>query len=170
MNSIFHRTSIRRYTDAPVEKEKIEQMLRAAMAAPSAHNQQPWEFYVVTDPQKIEELSEASPYAKFAKAAPLIFAPCYRMDGPAPSYAQIDMSAAVENLLLEADALGLGATWIGIAPQEENMRRVRENLQIPEHLTPFALVACGYPAVEKNQQDRYDASRVHWIKSEEEAK
>ncbi len=167
MNSIFHRTSIRRFTETAVETEKIEQMLRAAMAAPSAHNQQPWEFYVVTNRQKIEELSEASPYAKFAKAAPLIFAPCYRTELPAPSYAQIDMSAAVENLLLEADALGLGATWIGIAPQEENMQRVRDALQIPENLKPFALVACGYPAVEKVQQDRYDMNRIHWINEED---
>ncbi len=167
MNSIFHRTSIRRYTEQKVEKEKIEKMLRAAMAAPSAHNQQPWEFYVVTDKQVIAKLSEATPYTKFAKAAPVVFVPCYRMDGAAPEYAEIDMSASVENLLLEADALGLGATWMGIAPGKDRMEKVRGMMDIPSHLHPFALVACGYPAVEKTQENRYDEARVHWVEEEE---
>ena len=103
MDSIFHRVSIRKYEAKEVEQEKIEQMLKAAMAAPSACNQQPWEFYVVTDKKVIAQLSEASPYAHCAKEAPVVFVPCYRSEGIAPEYFNIDMSAAVENLLLEAD-------------------------------------------------------------------
>lgn len=165
MNSIFHRISVRKYQNRDVEQEKIELMLKAAMAAPSACNQQPWEFYVVKDKAVIGRLSEASPYAKCAKDAPVVFVPCFRSKGIAPEYFNIDMSAAVENLLLEADELGLGAVWMGISPDEGRMKAVREVLDIPEDLHAFALVPCGYPAEERAQEDRYDESRVHYIRN-----
>lgn len=165
MNAIFHRVSIRRYEDKPVEQEKIVKMLRAAMAAPSACNQQPWEYYVVTNKEKIKELSQVSPYATCAKDAPLVFVACYRKADEliAPDYAQIDMSASVENLLLEADDLGLGAVWMGIAPVEERMEAVRVVIDLPENLYAFALIPCGYPAEERQQQDRYEECRVHYL-------
>lgn len=164
MNAIFHRVSIRKYQEKTVEPEKIQRMLRAAMAAPSACNQQPWEYYVVTDKAKIHELSAASPYAGCAKGAPLVFVPCYRNKGLiAPTYADIDMSASVENLLLEADELGLGAVWMGISPQPECMAAVEKVLGIPENLSAFALIPCGYPAESRAQQDRYDETRVHYV-------
>ena len=163
MNPIFHRVSIRKYLDKPVEGEKIEMMLRAAMAAPSACNQQPWEFYVVTNAEKIAELSEVTPFTKWAKGAPIVFVPCYRTNLRRIEFAQIDMSACVENLLLEADELGLGAVWMGIAPIEVFMKRVRNILNIPDSLEPFALIPCGYPAEEREQQDRFEEERVHYI-------
>ncbi len=162
MNSIFHRISVRKYEQRKVEPEKIEKMLKAAMAAPSACNQQPWEFYVVTDKELIGQLSEASPYAKCAKEAPVVFVPCFRSEGIAPEYFNIDMSAAVENLLLEADTLGLGAVWMGISPDEGRMEAVRKVLDIPVNLNAFALVPCGYPAEEREQENRYEESRVHY--------
>lgn len=162
MNSIFHRISVRKYEERAVEPEKIEMMLKAAMAAPSACNQQPWEFYVVTDKELIGQLSEASPYAKCAKEAPVVFVPCFRSEGIAPEYFNIDMSAAVENLLLEADTLGLGAVWMGISPDEGRMEAVRKVLDIPVNLNAFALVPCGYPAEEREQENRYEESRVHY--------
>lgn len=162
MNSIFHRISVRKYEQRAVEPEKIEKMLKAAMAAPSACNQQPWEFYVVTDKELIGQLSEASPYAKCAKEAPVVFVPCFRSEGIAPEYFNIDMSAAVENLLLEADTLGLGAVWMGISPDEGRMEAVRKVLDIPTNLNAFALVPCGYPAEEREQENRYEESRVHY--------
>lgn len=162
MNSIFHRISVRKYEQRAVEPEKIEMMLKAAMAAPSACNQQPWEFYVVTDKELIGQLSEASPYAKCAKEAPVVFVPCFRSEGIAPEYFNIDMSAAVENLLLEADTLGLGAVWMGISPDEGRMEAVRKVLDIPANLNAFALVPCGYPAEEREQENRYEESRVHY--------
>ncbi len=162
MNSIFHRISVRKYEERAVEPEKIEMMLKAAMAAPSACNQQPWEFYVVTDKELIGQLSEASPYAKCAKEAPVVFVPCFRSEGIAPEYFNIDMSAAVENLLLEADTLGLGAVWMGISPDERRMEAVRKVLDIPANLNAFAMVPCGYPAEEREQENRYEESRVHY--------
>lgn len=163
MSGIFHRTSIRKYRDIAVEEEKIERLLRAAMAAPSACNQQPWEFYVVTDRQKLGQLSESSPYAGCTNDAPLAFVACYREECIAPEYAQIDLSAAVENLLLEADEQGLGAVWLGIAPVRERMDCVAEILKLPAGLKAFAIIPCGYPAEEKEQQDRYQVSRVHFV-------
>lgn len=164
MSSIFHRVSVRKYQDRNVEQEKIEKMLRAAMAAPSACNQQPWEFYVVTNSEIIDKLSKASPYAGCAAGAPLVFVPCIRKKGIAPEYFQIDLSAAVENLLLQADELGLGAVWLAIAPEEDRMKAVNEILDLPESVDPFALVPCGYPESERKQQDRYDETRVHYVR------
>ena len=163
MNEIFHRTSIRKYQDKPVEDEKIEKMLQAAMAAPSAGNQQPWEFYVVKDKTILKELSQTSPYATCAASAPLAFVACYRINCTMPEYAQIDMSASVENLLLEADALELGAVWLGIAPLNERMEAVRNVLDIPEDLDAFAIIPCGYPESIHPQQDRFDKQRIHYV-------
>ena len=164
MNPIFHRTSIRKYTNKAVEEEKIELLLRAAMAAPSACNQQPWEFYVVTDCDKLKELSGCSPYAGMLREAPLGIVVCCRNDCQLPDYAQIDCSAAIENLLLEADSLGLGAVWLGIAPLKERMEAVRNVLAMPEQLYAFSMIACGYPAEERKQQDRYEEARVHYVR------
>lgn len=163
MNSIFSRVSIRKYQNKPVEPEKIEALLRAAMQAPSAANQQPWEFYVVTDKEKLRALSEASRYATMTKDAPVAIVSVYRKDIPMPMYAEIDLSIAMENLWLEADAQGLGGVWLGIAPLEKRMKAVEEVLDIPDHLRAFAIFPLGYPAEEKKQQDRFDESRIHYI-------
>ena len=164
MNSIFHRVSIRRYQDKPVEEEKIEAVLRAAMQAPSAANQQPWEFYVVTDKEKIKELAAVSPYATPAANAPVVIVPVYRKDCILPMYAEIDLSIAVENMWLETDAQGLGGVWLGIAPREERMAAIEKVLSIPDGLRAFALFPLGYPAEERLQQNRYDESRIHHIR------
>lgn len=163
MDSIFHRTSIRKYQEKKVETEKTECMLRAAMAAPSACNQQPWEYYVVTKKQVLESLAKSSPYAGCTKGAPLAFVACYRKELIAPEYAQIDMSASVENLLLEADTQGLGAVWLGIAPIRERMDAVSKVLALPDNLEAFAIIPCGYPAEEREQENRFSEERVHYI-------
>ncbi|MBQ8966040.1 nitroreductase family protein [Ruminococcus sp.] len=164
MNEIFTRVSIRKYQDKPVEDEKITQLLRAAMAAPSAGNQQPWEFFVVKDKEKIARLSEISPYAACAKNAPLVIVPCYRTKGLRwGETALIDLSCATENLLLEIDSLGLGGVWLCAAPLEDRMEKAEAVLGIGEDLRAFAVVPVGYPAEEKSQQDRFEESRVHYL-------
>lgn len=163
MNEIFHRTSIRKYQNKPIEDEKIEKMLEAAMAAPSAGNQQPWEFYVVKDKAILNELSKASPYAGCAVSAPVAIVACYRTNCPMPEYAQIDLSASVENILLEADTLGLGAVWLGIAPLAERMTAVSKILHMPEGLAAFAIIPCGYPQTVRPQQNRFDPQRIHLV-------
>lgn len=163
MNSIFHRISVRKFLDKPVEKEKTEAILRAAMQAPSALNQQPWEFYVVSDKEKLIALSKVSPYAGAAKNAPAAIVSAYRKECLLPEYAKIDLAIAMENLWLETDAQGLGGVWMGIAPLEERMKAVEKILDIPEHLRAFALFPYGYPAEERKQQNRYDESRIHYV-------
>lgn len=162
MDAIFQRTSVRHYDAKPVEPEKAEKLLRAAMAAPSAMNQQPWEFYVVRGQALLQELGTASPYAGPVKEATLAIIPCIAGDRvKLPEYAAVDLSAACENILLEAEQQGLGACWIGIAPVPERVAAVGKILRLPERLTAFAIIALGYPASKKPQPDRYDASRVH---------
>lgn len=164
MENIFHRISVRKYQDRPVEKEKIVQILRAGMQAPSACNQQPWEFYVVTDKEKIKEISKATRYSGCVAGAPVVIVPVYRKNGLAvPEMAQIDLSIAQENIWLETDTLGLGGVWIGIAPFQDRMDAVKQMLQLPDDVEVFSLFALGYPAESRPQQDRFDESRIHFI-------
>ena len=164
MDEIFERVSIRKYLDKTVEKEKIEKILRAAMAAPSAGNQQPWEFYVVTDKEKIKALSECSPYSGCAANAPVVLVPCYRTEGLMfPEFDTIDLSIATENAWLEITSLGLGGVWLAVAPIEDRVEKVKAVLDIPDSLVPFALLPFGYPAEDRPQQDRYEEARVHFV-------
>lgn len=138
-------------------------ILKAAMQAPSAANQQPWEFYVVTNKETLKALSETHPYAGMTKDAPAAIVAVYRKDCMLPDYAQIDLSIAMENLWLETDAQGLGGVWLGIAPMEERMRAVENVLNIPDTMRAFAIFPYGYPAEERQQQDRFDESRIHFV-------
>ena len=166
MNPIFHRTSIRKFQNQPVETEKIKELLQAAMQAPSAGNQQPWEFYVVTDRARREALSKVSPYAGCAAQAPAVIVTAYRTQGlHFPVYAQIDTAIAEAILWLAADAAGLGGVWLGIAPQEERMSQVEAILDLPRDQRAFALFPIGYPAEEKQQENRFDAQRIHIVGS-----
>ncbi len=163
MNNLYTRVSIRKYQDKPVEKEKTMAILRAAMQAPSAGNQQPWEFYVVTNKEKLIALSEVSPYAGMTKDAPVAIVAAYRKECKLPDYAQIDLSIAMENLWLETDAQGLGGVWLGIAPIEERMKAVEDILNLPDTLRAFAIFPYGYPAEERKQQDRFEEDRIHYV-------
>lgn len=163
MNSVFHRISVRKFQDRPVEREKTEAILRAAMQAPSAANQQPWEFYVVTDQEKKRLLSQSHPYAQPAAGAPAVIVSVYQKDCRLPDFAQIDLSIAMENLWLETDAQGLGGVWLGVAPWEERMKAVETILNVPDRLRAFAIFPYGYPAEERPQQNRFDDSRIHYV-------
>ncbi len=163
-SAIFTRTSTRQFTPDKVESKYIIKILRAAMAAPSAVNQQPWEFWVSDDPEINERLSQVTPYATPAKNAPVVIIPCYRTnDLPAPMMVDIDMAICAENILLEAEELGLGAVMLGIAPFEENMKKVEEILHIPENFRPFMLIPIGYPVSKRPQEDRYEPAKIHTV-------
>ena len=164
MSNLYERVSIRKYEDRPVEEEKILEILRAAMQAPSATNQQPWEFYVVTNKEKLKELSEVSRYSGMTKDAPVAIVSVYRKDCHLPEYAQIDLSISMENLWLATSDAGLGGVWLGVAPNEERMKKVEEILDIPDHLRAFAIFPLGYPAETKKQQDRFDKERIHYCR------
>lgn len=164
MNSIFHRTSVRQFKDKKVEQEKINKILEAAMASPSAGNQQPWEFYVIEDKDILESLSKSSPYASCTKNAPMAIVVCYRDNVRFPEYTQIDASACTENILLEADTLELGAVWLGIAPIKERMDNVKEIIGLDDGLSAFAIIPCGYPIRINSQQNRFDLEKIHYIR------
>ena len=163
MNSIFTRTSIRNYTTQPVEEEKITKILKAAMAAPSAGNQQPWAFYVVKNPSVLKQLAVCSPYSACLAGAPVAIVPCYKTQCYFPENAEMDLSAATENMLLEINELGLGAVWLGIAPLQDRMDKVRKVLNIPENLVPFAMVPVGYPVKLAPQEDRFNPACVYVV-------
>ena len=135
------------------------------MAAPSAVNQQPWEFYVVTDKAVLEKLAAASPYAAMTAKAPAAIVLCSRTENIlVPELVDVDMAIATENILLEIEALGLGGVMLGIAPFADRMEKVAEALSLPETLKPFTIVPFGYPAKKNPQPDRFDEQCVHYVK------
>ena len=167
MNEIFSRRSIRKFLPTVVEDEKIEKMLRAAMAAPSAGNQQPWEFYVVRDKRVLQDLSHCSPYAGYSANATAAIVVCSRDTSQRfPAFVNLDLSACVQNILLEAVTQDLGAVWLGVTPYKAREIIVRRALGIPQELTAFAIIAFGYSNDNKDirtKEDRYDPSRVHYL-------
>jgi len=168
MNAILERRSVRKYLDRPVEPEKLDQLLRAAMQSPSAGNMRPWEFLVIQDRESLLKLSKMSTYATPAETAPLaiVLLGNKKRMRPEVDYFPQDMGAASENMLLEAVDLGLGAVWLGVYPLEDRVRFLRELFSIPEHLEPFNVIVAGYPAEENANHfiDRYNAWRVHYEK------
>lgn len=164
MDAIFERRSIRKYKDTPVEKEKIEKLLRAAMQAPSAGNQQPWEFIVIQDKEMLKKLSQMSPYAKMiGDSAVSILVLGNTQNMRYSEYWEQDLGAATQNLLLQAVELDLGAVWLGVAPLQDRMDFIKSAFNLPENIKPYAVVPVGYPEGQNNKfVDRYDEARVHF--------
>ncbi len=164
MEEIFIRRSIRKFKAQEVEPEKIDKLLRAAMQAPAAANQQPWEFIVVQDKERLAEIAETSPYAKLAANSAVTFVLLANdKDLTVPTGWEQDMSAAAQNMLLEAVHLGLGGVWLGVATSNVVTENVSRLFGLPNHIRPFALISVGYPDGQKNQFiDRYQADRVHY--------
>ncbi len=164
MNAIFHRTSVRQFEERTVEQEKIEKILKAGMQAPTAGNQQAWEFYVVTNKDIINQLSSSSPYATTAKNAPVVIVVVSKKESKFNELLDVDAAIATENMWLEVDCLDLGAVMMAIAPFEDRMNKVKEILQLPDNVYAFALLPVGYPIKENKVIDRYDEHKVHYIK------
>jgi nitroreductase len=159
---VLTRRSTRKYTDEPVDDATVERLLRAGMAAPSAGNQQPWKFIVVRDRATLTGITEWHPYARMLPSAPVAVVVLgdvgeAKWKGMWPQ----DCSACVENMLIEAELLGLGSVWLGVHPLPEREAALREQLGIPEHIVPFAIVPFGRPLERKEPADRYDEARVH---------
>lgn len=178
-NPIYARYSCRRFTGEPVTKEQLTAVMRAGMQAPSAKNEQPWEFLTVTSPEGREALAEASPYAGSCRTAPAVIvalADLNRVDPGSPWWIQ-DMSACIENMLLEAVQLGLGAVWLGMYPREDRVSAIRAAFGLPETLIPVAAIPVGVPAADPAEastavpaaeetghgpKDRFDSARICW--------
>jgi nitroreductase len=160
---ILSRRSIRKYTGQRVSDDQVTELLRAAMSAPSAGNQQPWCFVVVRSQEVLDRIPTVHPYSAMTPHASVVIAVCGNLTGLKYSgYWVQDCSAATENVLLAAHELGLGAVWMGVYPTEERVEGIRELLGLPEHVIPLSLIAVGYPAEFPPAADRFDATRVHY--------
>ena len=164
-NIIFKRRSIRRFLNKPVEEEKLDRILRAGMQAPSAHNNQRWEFIVVTDREKRIALSQFGMYTGMIEQAPVAIIIMGKYDNEAlnPWFAQ-DLGACTENILLQIVDEGLGGCWMGFYPNQDMVEKVNKYFNVPKNVMPFGVVALGYSLDENHFIDRYDASKVHYNK------
>ncbi len=162
IETILTRRSIRDFQNEAISDESEHQLLKAAMAAPSAGNQQPWHFIMVHSSDLKDRLAEAHPYAKMASKAPLVIVVCGDPDnGIYPEFWVQDCSAATQNILLAAHSMELGAVWTGIYPEEDRCSKIRDILNIPQNIVPFALIPVGYPAEAKKPVVRYKRDRIH---------
>jgi len=162
ITAIKTRRSVRAYTAEPVTDAQVEEILRCGMQAPSACNEQPWQFVVVRDKAILAKVGGINPYAAYAKNAPvaILVAGDLSLD-KCGGYWIEDTSACAQNMLLAAHAMGLGAVWTGIYPLPERVAAFRALLKMPETTTPMALLVIGHPAELPAPKDRYRPDRVH---------
>lgn len=160
MSLVMKRKSIREFKDIKITEQEIKQLLTSAMQAPSAKNQQPWDFIVVDDAVLLKHLSTMHKGSWPLKTAPLAIIPVLRESDKSPRMTVQDISAAVENILLEAVNLNLGAVWIGVYPLEERIAHVSEVFDFPKENTPFCIIAIGHPIKTSEVSVRYDEKRV----------
>ncbi len=162
LDAVFTRRSIRKYTDKAVPEELITDLLKAAMAAPSAGNEQAWQFIVIRDRAILDAIPKFHPYSAMLKYAAVAVLICgdLTLEKFKGFWVQ-DCSAATQNLLLAATTMGLGAVWTGIYPLEERVVGMRKLLNLPEHVIPLSLVPIGFPAEQPGRADRFNAERVH---------
>jgi nitroreductase len=165
IQTIMSRASVRAFLDKPVSDGTVDLLLKAAMAAPSAKNQQPWAFVVIRDRALLERLGASLPNAKMTAAAPVAVAICgtlgKALPGEAREYWIQDAAAATENFLLAAHAIGLGAVWTGVHPISERIRILKDALRLPADVEPFCLIPFGWPAAPAEPKDKWDPSAVH---------
>jgi nitroreductase/flavin reductase (DIM6/NTAB) family NADH-FMN oxidoreductase RutF len=166
LDNIMTRTSVRAYQDRPIEDEKVEKMLQAAMAAPTAANKQPWKFIIIKDKNTLKTIADHFHTMTMAAQAPMAIVVCGDMsltlDRDGRDYWIEDTSAATENLLLAAHSMGLGAVWCGIYPQMERVKYLSELLKLPEDIVPLNVIPVGYPAEDPAPKDKWKPESVHY--------
>ena len=163
IEAIHTRRSIRKYTSQSVSNDIVRELLAAAMMAPSSGNQQPWHFVVIKERKILDAIAAFHQYGKMLKDAPIAILICG--DPTLEKYKgrwMLDCSAATQNLLLAAHAIGLGAVWIGIYPGANRIEPMRELVTLPEHIIPFSLISIGYPAEQKPTPERFNTERIHY--------
>jgi len=159
------RRSIRSFTDMDVSAGDVEKILRLAMTAPSAGNQQPWEFLVLRDKAVLQEIPKFHPYARMAVKAPVSIVVCGNPTGIKwPTFWPQDCAAAAQTMLLAARDLGLGSVWAGIYPEESRMAGMRKLCNIPAEIMPFALIVLGWPDQEFKAVERFNPQKIRFEK------
>ena len=167
LENIHSRKSVRQYTSEPVSETDIQTILKAAMAAPSAVNFQPWRFVVVTEREQLDAMAEILPYAKMLRQAPAAIVVCGEtlwMGGNENPYWQQDCAAATQNLLLAVEALGLGAVWTGVYPNQDLYPKLHNYLNLPSTVQPFCCIPVGHPAGNEQPKDKWKPENIHYGK------
>lgn len=165
LKTIFKRRSIRKFKEEPLQDDEIGILMQCAMAAPSANNIKAWHFVAITKRERLNQLAEIHPYAQMLKQAPAAILICGdSLQQPNIGYLALDCAAATQNVLLAATALKIGSVWLGIYPREQRMKDVKALLDIPEHITPIALVALGYADEKKPSNDPWIPEKIHYNK------
>ncbi len=160
---ITSRRSIRKYSKKSVNQEQIDKLLEAAMFAPSARNEQPWHFIAVTERPMLDKIMQSHPYAAMLKDAPIAIVVLADISiEKTEGYWVQDCSAATQNILLSAHALGLGSVWLGVYPREERILAIRELFRLPENIQPLSIIAIGYADEQKAQPERFNKKRIHY--------
>jgi nitroreductase len=162
MTALYSRRSIRLYTPKQIPSTIVQDILRAAMCAPSAGNERPWHFIVLTERAILDEIPKFHPYAAMLKLAHTAILVCGDVSlEKHKGYWVLDCAAATQNLLLAAHAKGLGAVWCGVYPNEDRVLNLRKLLKLSEHIVPFSLIPLGFSDETKQAVERFDASRIH---------
>lgn len=164
LNYLFARRSIRAYQSKDVAEDRVRDLLEAAMAAPSAAAKDPWEFIVVRNRDRLAGIAAGLPNGRMLADAAVGIVVCgdlRRAHDQQVSYLLQDCGAAIENLLLAASTLGLGACWLGVHPREDRMRHIRSLLGVPEEILPVSVIAIGWPAESHGPRTRYRNEAVH---------
>jgi nitroreductase len=162
LEAIFTRRSIRKFTDEPVSDKDLETVLRAGFQAPSAHNLQPWEFVVIKDRNKFEKIAKVHTYAKMLLRAEVCIIVCGDNGKQTTTgFLVEDCSAAIQNILLAAHGIGLGAVWCGLYPVTNLTNEIVNICMLPEHIIPIGMVVLGHKGEEKEIADRYDVAKLH---------
>jgi len=166
LEEIKSRRSVRKFQKKEINKEDIDKLLQATMAAPSAIDRRPWEFYVITNEEKLAKIREIMPFGKYE--SPLIIIPVINRLKIIPfkkELAVCDLSAATENILLEASSLGIGSVWCAVYPDKALMNKIKIALDMPLHLAPFCAIYLGYPLEDDKgkPKDKYDTKNIHFI-------
>ncbi|MDO5330693.1 MAG: nitroreductase family protein [Bacillota bacterium] len=166
LEAIHKRVSIRHYTEEPISEEDQLTLMKAAMAAPSGMNVQPWEFYLVSDKATQDKIKEGHPYAKYDSQLIIVLAINKSRLGDKPGdlgLALCDMGACAENILLAVTELNLGAVWCALYPSEERSEATRLAIGAPEEIMPYCLIHVGHISRQFTPKDKFKPERIHKI-------
>ncbi|MFW6365768.1 MAG: nitroreductase family protein [Spirochaetota bacterium] len=163
--TILSRKSVRKYAEKTVPLDTLELIVRAGMSAPSAVDRRPWDFIIIDERALLDSLADVLPYASMARQAQAAFVVTGDLKrqhgGEGADFWICDCSAAVQNMLLAAESLGLGAVWTAVYPEMDRIAAVRSALDMPGHVLPLAFIPVGYPAEDTEAKDKFEAARIH---------
>lgn len=161
LETIFNRKSVRKYTARPVDKEMLEMLVRAGMAAPSSRDRRPWEFIIITDRHLLDTLGDGLPLARMLKETNQAIIICGDTIKSSNAWF-LDCSAAAQNVLLAAESMGLGAVWTAAFPYPDRMKVVKETLKLPEHIVPLTVMPIGYPQGKEKPKEKFKQEQMHY--------